>query len=344
MSKIRFGLIGHGLWGQHHANAITKCADAELVAIAVRSEESKAAAAEAHPGVATLTDYQALLARDDIDAVNIVVPSDLHESIATAALEAGKHVLLEKPMTVDSASSRRLTEIAAAKERLLAVGFELRFSDLWARVHDMIASGAIGDPLYVLIELWRRPYRPGSEGWRFQIDRVGNWVLEEPIHFFDLARWYLESHGEPLAVYAQANSRQDGHPELQDNFSAMVRFPNAAYAVVTQTLSAFQHHQTAKITGTTGALWASWSGAMDRDLHPKSSLQYYDGNEVQDIPLEKPVGELFELEEEVAGFANAILNNSAPAAGGVDGIWSVRLCEAAQESIQQRCEISVTEA
>src|SRR2546429_673829 len=83
-------------------------------------------------------------------------------------------------------------------------------------------EGPCGEPLYVPIELWRRPYRLGADGWRYDIARVGNWVLEEPIHFFDLARWYLAGRGDAVSVYARANSRQPEHPELHDNFSAVV--------------------------------------------------------------------------------------------------------------------------
>ena len=61
----------------------------------------------------------------------------------------------------------------------------------------MIDAGAIGEPQYALIELWRRPYRLGADGWRYDINRVGNWILEEPIHFFDLARWYFAGVGDP---------------------------------------------------------------------------------------------------------------------------------------------------
>ena len=100
----------------------------------------------------------------------------------------------------------------------------------------MIDDGFIGQPQYALVELSRNPYRQGSSGWRYDIDRVGNWILEEPIHFFDFARWYLATEGEPTTVYAQANSKQPGHPELQDNFSAILNFDSGAYAVVSQTL------------------------------------------------------------------------------------------------------------
>ena len=153
----------------------------------------------------------------------------------------------------------------------MAVGHECRLSSLWGKVKQLVDAGAIGEPLYALIELWRRPYRLGSEGWRYNIERVGNWVLEEPIHFFDLARWYFSSAGEPVSVYAAASGRQPGHPELHDNFSAVLKFPGGRYAVVSQTLAGWEHHQTVKLTGSTGALWASWSGPLDRTFQPTFS-------------------------------------------------------------------------
>ena len=83
----------------------------------------------------------------------------------------------------------------------------------------MIDAGAIGDPQYALIELWRNPYRPGADGWRYDIERVGDWILEEPIHFFDLARWYFAGSGEPVSVYARANALDPDRPALQDKFA-----------------------------------------------------------------------------------------------------------------------------
>ena len=73
-------------------------------------------------------------------------------------------------------------------------------------------------------------------------------MLEEPIHFFDLARWYLASAGNPVELYALGNSRDPSRPGLYDNFSATFRYANGAYAVVSQTLAAFEHHQTVKIS------------------------------------------------------------------------------------------------
>src|SRR5205085_7236913 len=193
-----------------------------------------------------------------------VLPSHLHHPVATDVLKSGRHLLLEKPMALTLAECDDLLRLAKGRDRVLAVGHELRLSSLWGKVKELIDAGAIGTPLYALIELWRRPYRLGSGGWRYDTRRVGNWALEEPIHFFDLARWYFAAAGDPVSVFATANARRPDHPELHDNFSAVVGFPDGAYAVVSQTLAGWEHHQAVKLTGTTGALWAAWSGATDR--------------------------------------------------------------------------------
>src|SRR5437763_1407231 len=98
MNKVRFGLIGYGAWGAHHARAIAQCPRSELVAIAARSPASQAAARAQHPEAVVFADYCHLLARPEIDVVDVVLPTDLHHSVGCAVLAAGKHLFLEKPM------------------------------------------------------------------------------------------------------------------------------------------------------------------------------------------------------------------------------------------------------
>lgn len=333
MSKIRFGLVGYGAWGRHHAQAIAQTSGALLVAVAARSAESAQAAQAAHPAARVYHDYRSMLERETLDVVDVVTPPHLHHSVAMAALAAGRHLLVEKPLALTVAHCDEIAALAKKTARTVAVGFELRLSSLWGMVKQLIDAGSVGTPLYVLIELWRRPYRPGSDGWRYDIARVGNWVLEEPIHFFDLACWYLSTLGAPVSVYARANSRQAGHPELQDNFSAMLQFPGGAYAVISQTLAAYEHHQTVKISGTNGALWAAWSGAQDRTRHATFSLRHFDGSQVRELPMARPSGELFELEEEIAMLVRAVRDGTPVAATAEDGRRSVALCLAAQQSV-----------
>src|SRR5215471_1343289 len=215
--NLRFGLIGYGLFGAHHARAIANTPGAELRAIAVLSEASRAAAKEAHPQAAIYADYHELLARDDIDAVNVVVPNRWHFEVGRTVLESERHLLVEKPMALSVAHCDELIALAAKHELVLAVGHELRVSSLWGGVKELIDKGAIGQPRAALVELSRFPYRQGSTGWRYDRERVGSWILEEPIHFFDLARWYLSGSGEPVSVYARANGREPSRVDLHDH-------------------------------------------------------------------------------------------------------------------------------
>jgi myo-inositol 2-dehydrogenase/D-chiro-inositol 1-dehydrogenase len=331
--SVKFGLIGYGLFGSHHARAIDQNAQTELTAIAVKSEASRQSARAAHPQTEVVADYRSLLANPQIDVIDIVVPNYLHFEIARDALQAGKHLLLEKPMALSVRQCDELIEIAENNRRIIAINHELRLSSLWQGVKQLIDQGAIGDVRFALIELSRFPYRPGSAGWRYNIDQVGNWILEEPIHFFDLALWYLESCGRPTSIYAQANARDASHPELRDNFSAIVNFPNTAYAIVSQTLSAFEHHVTAKVSGTAGTIWAQWSAADARSDRTEFSLRYGLGANIKSVTLEKPTGELLELAEQIEAIANAIKHEAPVPCSGSDGRWSTLLCLAAQDSV-----------
>lgn len=328
---LRIGLIGYGAWGSHHARVIAAHPQATLLAIAARSEATCAKARQEHPSCQVFSDYRKLLELD-LDAVVVVLPSHEHFAAARAVLDSGRHLLLEKPMTLSVAQCVELVELARQRRRTLAIGHEMRMSSLWGKVKALLADGAIGEPLYALIELWRRPYRLGADGWRYDAARVGNWILEEPIHFFDLARWYFESCGDPVSVYARANACRTDRPELQDNFSALVNFPGGRYAVISQSLAGWEHHQTVKLTGTAGALWAAWSGAMDRTFEPTFSLRRRHDATLEEVPIARPAGEVFELGEQFDRFVHAVQTGTAPAATGADGCWSVALCLQALES------------
>src|SRR5262245_7219917 len=179
MSTVRFGLIGYGAWGSHHARAISSVPAAKLVAIAAHSESSCARARDEHPGVRVYADYYDLLAREALDVVDVVLPSHLHHPVGAAVPDSGRHLLLEKPMALTVPQCDDLLRVARERQRILAIGHELRLSSLWGKVKSHIDAGAIGDPLHCLIELWRRPYRLGSGGWRYDLPRVGSWILEE---------------------------------------------------------------------------------------------------------------------------------------------------------------------
>ena len=333
MVDVRFGLIGYGGWGSHHAAAIQHTEGARLTAITSRSDDTRERASLAHPEVAVHANLHEFLARDDLDVVCVVLPSDFHYAAAKLVLEAGHHLLLEKPMALQPDECHALIELASRQQKRLMIGHELRLSTLWGRIKELIDQGAIGEPLYANLDLWRRPLREGVEGWRHDPARVGSWILEEPIHYFDLARWYLAEVGEPISVYARSNSRHQAGAALHDNFSAVMSFPAEVYATLSFSAAAFEHHQSIRVNGSRGALWGSCSAQHERTYQPTCSLRWEHGGKVESIPLTGPSGALFELREEITMVVDVLRGRSRPPVSGYDGLWAVTMCRAAEASI-----------
>jgi myo-inositol 2-dehydrogenase/D-chiro-inositol 1-dehydrogenase len=256
------------------------------------------------------------------------------------ALEAGKDVLLEKPMAVTAAECDRLIAAAERSRRVLSIGHELRVSVQWSAIKAMLDASEIGEPLYALVTLFRYPYRPGAGGWRYAAERVGSWILEEPVHFFDLIMWYFESLGDPTSVLAVGNSkgREAG---MSDNFSTIVRFPAGVYAVITQTLAGFEHHNVVEIVGTEGAIRTWWSATTARTLEPTHELKVQRRGATACEMLKIGVsGELFELAEEIRQTAVAF-GERRPLVSGVEARKRVVVCLEAERSLREGRELSL---
>jgi myo-inositol 2-dehydrogenase/D-chiro-inositol 1-dehydrogenase len=329
---MNIGLIGYGAWGRHHADAIVETPGLELAVVCSQSDEARNAARE-KLNVPTTADYRDVLGFSGIEAVDIVLPTHLHREVTAAALRAGKHVLLEKPMALTPDECAELIGLAKASGKTLFVAHEFRLSTQWGCMRRLIEAGEIGRPQYVTIDLWRRPYRFGSGNWRYDARRVGSWVLEEPIHFFDLAAWWLREAGKPVRVYARAG-RLDTTPEgLWDNVSVILTFDLGAHATVTQSLAVCEHHLSAKVVGDKGAMLAFWDGEMDRTTHPRAALKLFRGERFEDVSIAAS-GEFFELRAEMAHFAAVCRGEAQPAIAPEEAALAVSICWAAERSIQ----------
>ncbi len=300
----RVALAGFGAWGLMHAQAVAAIEGAEVVAILVRSEASRAAAAQALPGARLVDDYRQLLAIDGLDVVHVLLPNHLHAESAVAALEAGRHVVLEKPLGLNLAQCDAVAEASRRTGRLVAVNHELRVSRQWGLVQQRVAAGDVGTVRHQHLSLFRKAFRTGAGGWRYDRERVGSWVLEELVHFIDLVLWYGEGGGMPVSVTAFGGKRDE---PLSDHFSMVLEWPDGATAVLNQCLGGFEHHTVLEIAGSDGALRTWWSGTMDRTTTPSFDMRLRRGTQAPQslaIPLS---GEVFELEENLrqayAGFA-----------------------------------------
>jgi myo-inositol 2-dehydrogenase / D-chiro-inositol 1-dehydrogenase len=337
---MRFGLIGYGLFGRHHARAIAQAPGATLAAIACRTPETAEIARKDWPDAAIELDYRTLLARQDIDAVDIVVPNDLHEEIGVAALEAGKDVLLEKPLAPTLAACDHLVEAARRTARVLSIGHELRLSEQWGAIKRLIDADDLGDLRCVTFNLFRFPYRPGSGAWRRDPRRIGSWIMEELVHHFDLVLWYFARWGSPVAVSAAGFSR-GGDPALSEVLTATLRFPGGRYAVVTLTLSGFEYHLACEVIGADGALRAWWSAGMDRTREADFGLTVQ--RRGASAPVAVPLGvsgELFELEEQLRRCVGAFRGRSA-LVSAEEARKAVAVCLAVEQALREGREVII---
>ena len=146
----RIGVIGTGWWATRaHLPAIAANPDAELVAIADPNEANRSRAAEVFAPPATYGDYRDMLQAEQLDGVVVAVPHTRHFEIARDALRRDLHVLLEKPMVLTSDHARELLRAAAEREREIIVGYPWHYNEQVNRAREWIASGAIGNLLYV---------------------------------------------------------------------------------------------------------------------------------------------------------------------------------------------------
>jgi myo-inositol 2-dehydrogenase/D-chiro-inositol 1-dehydrogenase len=345
---MRFGLIGFGAWGKLHAQAIANLSGLELAAIACASADSARAATAAYPSARVTRDWREVLAEPGVDTVNVVTPNHLHAEIAVAALRAGKDVLLEKPMATTAGDCDALLAAERETGHLVSVGHELRQSAQWGKIKTLIDDDAIGDPLFLNFNLFRNFYRSGAESWRYDRARVGSWLLEEGVHYFDLALWYFARHGDPVSVRACGNQRPGRDSGMHDNVSILLRYAKGAYLTINQCVAGFEHHVVLEIAGTEGAVRTHWSGTMDRDDNAEFDLRV----QTRGFPFERGVrecerltiarsGEVYELTEQIRSTAEAFAARRAlvPA---IEARKRVLLCLEAERSLLENREIELT--
>ena len=332
---MKVGIIGAGRWAEVHKRALAEVG-ASLEAVLVSSETSKRRVEEEWQVRAT-TDMQTFL-NADTEAVIVVSPNYLHAEHATAALNAGKHVLVEKPMATTLADCELMLMAAERAGKVLAVGLEMRVFILFEKVKYLLDTNAIGKPVHLALDLWRRPYRTGAGGWKTDPKKLGSAILEEPVHYLDLTRWYLlGTSGEPVRVQAWANSRA-GRESMNENLNIRLEYVDGVQALVTRSIAAFEHRVGLQIVGETGSLRAEWSGAMDLDEHPTANLWLHTSGD-RDAPaerteVEQQTGHAFDVPRQTAAFLNAVQNGTRPPATGLDGLASVVLSLAVERSLQ----------
>jgi myo-inositol 2-dehydrogenase/D-chiro-inositol 1-dehydrogenase len=336
---MRIGLVGYGAWGRVHAGVIARIPELTLASVVCGDDESARAAGEL-AGVTVHRDYDALLRDPTIDLIDIATPNHLHADMTLAALDAGKHVLLEKPMATTLADARRVVEAAERSDRYVGVGLQLHVSRQWGRVRDLIAEGAIGRPRSANSLLFRRPFRGGVADWRFNSEQVGSWILEEAVHYIDLLLLYFQGSGLPAELSADGHLSPRG-AGMHDSFTCTLRFADGAYASFSQCLGGFEHSLVLEIAGTEGAISTWWAGATDRtptaDFELK--LRRAGAADAEAVAIEKS-GEVYELEEQMRRLITDVPRR-APLVSARAALPSQVICLEIERAIRERRTIGL---
>jgi predicted dehydrogenase len=201
---LKVGILGAGFMGSTHARAFAKQADVQVVAISSRSVE-KAAALAQEVGAQATTDHLALATDPRVDVISNTLPTHLHHELTLAALKAGKHVFLEKPMSLSVAECDAMIETAHQNKRLLMLAHVLRFWPEYVALVEFVKSGALGKPLSATAK--RLSARPTWGDWFANPAWTGGAVLDLQIHDVDMLNWLF---GTPHTVYARGQKGMFG--------------------------------------------------------------------------------------------------------------------------------------
>jgi myo-inositol 2-dehydrogenase/D-chiro-inositol 1-dehydrogenase len=206
-NPLRIGMIGCGLvMDLKHMVVLRRVAGAQVVAAADVDAEQLRAVADRHAIPARYTDPHELLARDDIDAVGICTPPAQHAALVVAALDAGKHVLVEKPLALDVDECDRMIEKARQSDRKVVVGFHMRWHRQVRHAREVLRSGRLG-AMELIRGIWTNPLRSDRDlpEWRGRRETGGGGLIEIGVHVYDLFRFWTGTDVEE--VFAVSHGR-----------------------------------------------------------------------------------------------------------------------------------------
>jgi predicted dehydrogenase len=310
--RIRTAVIGLGHFGSFHAQKYAQLPQSHLVAVVDADGDRARQAARKH-GAEPLTDYRQLFGK--VDAVSIVVPTQMHFDVALACLEAGLHVLVEKPITETLDQADRLIRTAAERSRVLQVGHLQRFL-----LQRLGADTVINDPLY--IESTRiAPYKPRGTDVGVTLDLM--------IHDIDLVLALVRS---PIVLLDAVGAPVVSPTE--DIANTRLRFASGCVANITASRVSLKTERKMRIF--------QRDAYVSLDLHNRKFVVMRKGSGKAWFPglppidrIEKSFGEGDDLEAEIGSFLDAVASGKPPLVTGEDGRRALEAAMRITESLQE---------
>ena len=214
--KIGVALIGTGFGQKVHLPALRANPNIEVVAVYHRDRTTAETIAQTHNIPHAYTTVQGTINHPEVQAVTIATPPFLHYDMAKAALNAGKHILLEKPTTLNATEAQELYELATEKNLMAAMNFEFRYIPTWQRLSELLSDGYVGNVRYAKVD-WLVSSRADANrpwNWYAQSDLGGGALGAIGSHAFDYITWLL---GDIKRVSARLSTSILQRPDPFDN-------------------------------------------------------------------------------------------------------------------------------
>lgn len=349
-SKIKIGIIGVGNIAGTHIRAYLKNPNVELYAFCDINEEQLKKMGEEFGIERLYTDVNEMLALTEIDAVSVCTWNSAHAECAIAALNAGKHVLCEKPMAVNAVQAEEMKAAAEKNGKLLMIGFVRRYGNDCKILKEFIDTDYFGDIYYAKATYLRRNGNPG--GWFGDKSRSGGGpLIDLGVHVIDLVR-YLMGNPKPVSVYGATfqklfdrNNLKDKKAyvsvsksdndicDVEDLATAMIRFDNGAVLSIEASFSLNTKSDEGKIEffGTKGG------AKLDPELEMYSEINDYMANVELTTKTALTLEGIFE--EEINHFADCVQNGVPCRAPAEDGVTLMSILDAVYESARTGHEV-----
>ncbi len=237
--KLRIAILGCGNRSQAHIQAVNHFPEQMEVAalcdlLPEKLKQKKKMVKSGNPQ--GYTDYTKMLKEADIHAVAVVLPNTLHRAGTVASLEAGKHVLCEKPLTLKLADTKAIIEAADRTQRIVQVGTQRRHSPGYAALAQQLRAGLIGPVLYGVahtfrpdwVKLYPDPEEDSQKNWRMKQDEGGSVVHEMGIHTIDVFNWFMGSEPVEITCLGGVHNKRLQKRNSWDHAGIVVRYANGA--------------------------------------------------------------------------------------------------------------------
>jgi predicted dehydrogenase len=323
MSVLRVGVLGFGFIGTIHSKAVAACPGMELAGVWTLPDQTAESFRKLFPSGRLYGSPEEMAADRSVDAVAIGTPNAFHWPQAKLFLEAGKHVLVEKPMAMTVAEAEAMADLACQKRLRLMVGHMWRFDREVRSVRDLVASGEIGEVVktkgYGIHENW------GPSGWFSSKELAGGGALVDMgVHALDTVRFLL---GDPVpsSVYAMVQTRYGAY-DVDDTGILLVTWSDGVTSLVES--GWWQPHMdgpeaSTQVFGTQG--YARVFPTMAKFKGGKAPW-------VPKFPQRLEHCEQPMYDAQMAEFGAAITEGRDPVPGAEEGLTVLRICEAAYAS------------